>query len=90
VRFTSSERAKNDCSKSEIRLGSHREESCAAQWLSVLSEEPRSGKTQENISAFIPRNPLIRLDSDEEIQGNPKYSNLPEAGFWQRKRRNPR
>jgi hypothetical protein len=29
----------------------------------------------------IPRNPLISLDSDEEIQGNPRNSNPHKQGF---------
>jgi hypothetical protein len=34
-------------------------------------------------SAKIPRNPLISLDSDERIQGNPNKSKDQKAGFSQ-------
>jgi hypothetical protein len=30
---------------------------------------------------FIPNNPLISLDSDERIQGNPRKSNAKKFGF---------
>ena len=33
----------------------------------------------------IPRNPLIRLDSDERIQGNPRKSNPLFGGFHDQK-----
>jgi hypothetical protein len=46
----------------------------------------RSGYSGEpgvtkNFSPKIPRNPLISLDSDEGIQGNPSFSNPQKLGF---------
>jgi hypothetical protein len=42
----------------------------------------RGEKTaKKNFSRFIPRNPLISLDSDERIQGNPRKSNPQNRGF---------
>jgi hypothetical protein len=38
----------------------------------------------------IPRNPLISLDSDERIQGNPRNSNPHKQGFPRRNGRGPR
>jgi hypothetical protein len=38
----------------------------------------------------IPRNPLISLDSDERIQGNPRNSNPPKQGFPRRNGADPR
>jgi hypothetical protein len=36
---------------------------------------------EKNILQKNPRNPLISLDSDERIQGNPSFSNLVIGGF---------
>src|ERR1700733_13481783 len=35
---------------------------------------------RKNLSRFMPCNPLISLDSDERIQGNPRESNTSERG----------
>src|ERR1700733_14956295 len=51
----------------------------------------RQGKRREkNFPPFFPRNPLISLDSDERIQGNPRKSNPHNPGFLQRKDHGPR
>src|ERR1700733_5578482 len=40
------------------------------------------GETRaKNFSRFYPCNPLISLDSDERIQGNPRKSNAQNLGF---------
>ncbi len=45
-------------------------------------EAPARGQRSTKIfSAKFPRKPLIRLDSDERIQGNPSFSNPPDGGF---------
>jgi hypothetical protein len=50
-----------------------------------------SGKSaRKNFSAFISRNPLKSLDSDERIQGNPNESNSSKEGLWQRNGEAPR
>src|SRR5271156_5887979 len=49
------------------------------------------GKTREkNYPRFKSRNPLISLDSDERIQGNPRESNPHEQGSSQRNGLGPR
>jgi hypothetical protein len=35
----------------------------------------------KNLWSLVPRNPLISLDSDERIQGNPRKSNPLNRGF---------
>jgi hypothetical protein len=37
--------------------------------------------TRKILAPFFPRNPLISLDSDERIQGNPRKSNSHKLGF---------
>ena len=50
-----------------------------------------SGKSDtKNFRRFIPRNPLISLDSDERIQGNPRKSNPHNRGFSERNGPAPR
>ena len=44
----------------------------------------------KNFLAKIPRNPLISLDSDERIQGNPRKSNTQKRGFSQPNGQGPR
>jgi hypothetical protein len=44
----------------------------------------------KNCSRFMPRNPLISLDSDERIQGNPRKSNPHDRGSSQRNSDEPR
>jgi hypothetical protein len=52
---------------------------------SLHSGAPRRGRSAEKIFCrSFPRNPLISLDSDERIQGNPRESNSPELGFSRR------
>jgi hypothetical protein len=48
-----------------------------ARFLGFLGEAGRAKKYPRKIR----RNPLISLDSDERIQGNPRKSNPPEEGF---------
>jgi hypothetical protein len=44
--------------------------------LDLIAPSVGGAKGRANfISAKIPRNPLIRLDSSERIQGNPSFSN---------------
>jgi hypothetical protein len=51
----------------------------------------RGAKGRANFSsAKIPCNQLIRLDSDERIQGNPRKSNPHKRGFSQRNGGPPR
>jgi hypothetical protein len=38
-------------------------------------ERPGGKRVTKIFSAKIPRNPLISLDSDERIQGNPRKNN---------------
>src|ERR1700722_11699788 len=47
-------------------------------------------RPRKNFDRFMPRNPLISLDSDEEIQGNPRKSNPHNWGFSQRNGQEPR
>ena len=42
----------------------------------------RAGTLEKRLRKF-PRNPLISLDSDERIQGNPRESNRQNRGFSQ-------
>ena len=54
-------------------------------------EPKQRGKGPRKIfRRFIPRNPLIRLDSDERFQGNPRKSNSRQSGFSRRKGDAPR
>ena len=50
----------------------------------------RRGTPTKIISPKFPRNPLKRLDSDEEIQGNPRKSNPHWRGFRERNCEGPR
>jgi hypothetical protein len=68
-----------NCVKSEIKLSSPHEQVCLSYGNAASSagrfECPR-GKGREKISsARIPCNPLISLDQDERIQGNPRETN---------------
>ena len=47
-------------------------------------------RARKNFSAKIPRNPLISLDSDERIQGNPRKSNPHKRRSSQRNGQEPR
>jgi hypothetical protein len=42
------------------------------------------------LARFIPHNPLISLDSDERIQGNPSEPNSHKLGFWRQNGHGPR
>jgi ABC-type oligopeptide transport system ATPase subunit len=51
----------------------------------------RHGRSAEkNFARFMPGNPLISLDSDERIQGNPRKSNPHDRRFSQRNDQGPR
>jgi hypothetical protein len=68
-----------DCVKSETRVDLRHDRSCASTWFGRGSQSVASTGTVEKIvPSFIPRNPLISIDSDERIQGNPRKSN---SGF---------
>jgi hypothetical protein len=47
-------------------------------------------KAYENLGSFYATNPLISLDSDEEIQGNPRKSNPLNLGFQKLNSHRPR
>ena len=84
-----------DCRKSEIKLSLPDEQVCPfAQpklGARVSAQTPPARKApRKNFSAKIPRNPLISLDSDERIQGNPRKSNTRKGGFSQPNRQGPR
>jgi hypothetical protein len=75
------------CRKSENQLGSSHDQSCSR----VPKTEgdlagPASAKEglRKKFPRFIPRNPLISLDSDERIQGNPRESKSHKRGSSQR------
>jgi hypothetical protein len=72
------------CGKSETRL-SWRYEPSFAFWMPKRPLAPWRfcrGKGRENFSlAKNARNPLISLDSNERIQGNPRKSNAYNPGF---------
>jgi hypothetical protein len=52
--------------------------------------EPHGKSAAKSFCSIYPRNPLISLDSDERIQGNPRKSNPQDRGFSQRNGRSPR
>jgi hypothetical protein len=79
------------CRKSEIRLCSPDEQSCASTAGSPPADAAATAKGREKFpSAKIQRNPLKRLDSDERIQGNPSFSNPQKLGFLRTKGHEPR
>jgi hypothetical protein len=51
---------------------------------------PPDKRLTKNLGSFLPCNPLISLDPDERIQGNPRKSNPPKAGFSKLNSRGPR
>jgi hypothetical protein len=55
----------------------------------VPASRAKIGLTK-NFPRKIPRNPLISLDSDERIQGNPRKSNPHKQGFSRRNGEAPR
>jgi hypothetical protein len=67
-----------DCRKSEIKLNLLYEQSCAFafqdQWFAPPRCERRGESAKKKLATKIPYNPLIRLVSDERIQGNPRKS----------------
>jgi hypothetical protein len=72
------------CRKSENELSLRHEQFCACECPRALRPFQCfcRGKRRENFFlAKDPRNPLISLDSDERIQGNPKKSNTKKPRF---------
>jgi hypothetical protein len=76
------------CRKSEIEL-SLRHEQFVPSACQVMGwpfrrfwRDDKNGR--KNSPRFSPRNPLISLDPDEEIQGNPSFYNPQNLGFSQR------
>src|SRR5258708_33071990 len=67
------------CRKSEIALSCAYEKSrpfaCKDRPLRFRAADVGAQTALKNLSAKIQRNPLISLDSDERIQGNPRKSN---------------
>ncbi len=79
------------CGKSEIELSLADEQSRPSALASTTGDRCDSdGSHAKNFSTKIPRNPLISLDSDERIQGNPRKSNPQKQGFSQRNGDSPR
>jgi hypothetical protein len=76
------------CRKSEIKLSLPYEQPCVFAFqdrCSRLRDANFGEKGQGKIfSEKIQRKPLISLDSEERIQGNPRKSNGQESGFSQR------
>jgi hypothetical protein len=58
--------------------------------LSVSRGSRQGGRGREKFLRKIPRNPLISLDSDERIQGNPSLSNPDKLPFPKQKAQPPR
>ncbi len=59
-------------------------------WVSPLAANAGGKTDTKKLSAKIPCNSLISLDSDERIQGNPRKSNPLKRGFSQRNGPDPR
>jgi hypothetical protein len=72
--------------KSEIRLSLPHDDSAIPHGLTARSVpaalHARGKSTRKNLPSFFPRNPLISLDSDERIQGNPRKSNPHNRGVF--------
>jgi hypothetical protein len=72
------------CRKSETKLGLPYEQSCAFalqdRWSPLRDANAGEKGTKKKPPAKIPYNPLISLDSDERIQGNPNKSNGHKVG----------
>src|ERR1700683_1394861 len=72
-----------DCVKSETKLSFPHEQFCASAWPRPRALLPAPLATEEAprkpFARFVPGNPLISLDSDERIQGNPRKSNSHES-----------
>ena len=66
-------------------LSSSHEQSCPSAWprpRAPVRRFSRQDKSAEkNCSRFMPRNPLISLNSDERIQGNQRKSNPHKPGL---------
>jgi hypothetical protein len=58
--------------------------------VSAVPAARRERSAEKNFARFILRNPLISLDSDERIQGNPSESNSQEMGSSRAKWPRPR
>jgi hypothetical protein len=88
------DRAAISCRKSEIKLSSPHEQSILSACRIVgppfrrLFRDDTSARKKRILK--ISHNPLISLDSDEKIQGNPRKSNPQNLGFLQRNGRSPR
>jgi hypothetical protein len=82
-----------DCRQSEIEASLPHEQSHPSEWPRPQAPVPASrAKTglKKKLPRKIPRKPLISLDSDERIQGNPRNSNLHKQGFSRRNGEAPR
>ena len=81
-------RAAMSCRKSETKLSSPHEQSIPSACRILgppFRRRFRDDKSaRKNLLLKIPCNPLISLDSDERIQGNPSFSNPQNLGFSQR------
>jgi hypothetical protein len=93
---TERDRATSVCRKSETVLNSPDEQSCRSAWpqpeaLDLSFRTAAGAKSAEkNFPGFFPLNPLISIDSDERIQGNPRKSNPHNPVFSQRNGEGPR
>ena len=88
------DRAAISCRKSEIKLSLPHEQSIPSACRILgppFRRRFRDDKSaRKNLLLKISCNPLISLDSDERIQGNPRKSNPPEQGFPRRNEEAPR
>src|SRR5580698_2765925 len=74
--------ATNSCRKSETKLSLVHEQFFASEGFGRGFRSSRQQKaSRKTLAPFIPHNPLICLDSDERIQGNPSKSNSGFLGF---------
>jgi hypothetical protein len=83
-----------DCVKSETKLSFPHEQFCASAWPRPRALLPAPLAAEEAprkpFARSMPGNPLISLDSDERIQGNPRKSNSHESGSLRRNGQGPR
>jgi hypothetical protein len=84
----------NSCGKSEIKVSSPLNDPWSCRMVSTVGAPSGASNARrgfkKNYPRAKPRNPLISLDSDERIQGNPRKSNSRQLGFSQRNGRDPR
>jgi hypothetical protein len=83
------------CRKSETKVSLPNEQSYPGRMAKTAvarsgASNPADKSTEKNFAHFMPRNPLISLDSDERIQGNTRQSNPHELGSSQRNGHKPR